>query len=461
MSAPTFKRRAFAVWFKDLKRWNVSYFRAPRWRWPDEIICPLGSVARLESQPIATRKAQEKSMPLIAKINFSGELFLRSEPDYERYKGRLFVVSPNRMIFSKINARQGCIAWVPSTHPAFAVSSEYPVFELDELKIVSRFLDLVLRTKPARAQLNGAAAGMAKPRTSVEEFLALEVPLPPLETQRAIVAVWEDAGAAGRDALAKIKEREAKIDADFLAALGLKAPRRAKPRKCFAVWWKDMERWSVNFIARNQSLASLNEGLFPIFQMGNLAQISYGIQKSPANRPGVHARPYLRVANVQNGRLDLRVVKEINVSDNEFASLRLQRDDLLVCEGNSAELVGRPAIWRGEIPDCVHQNHILKVRLDRLQAEPEFVLMWMQTSFARAYFRSRAKFTTNLASINSTDLREVPIPLPPLETQREIMAQMTQSRAEVATWRAALDKETARAGAELEAALVGRSSIAL
>lgn len=87
--------------------------------------------------------------------------------------------------------------------------------------------------------------------------------------------------------------------------------------------------------------------------------------------------------------------------------------NLLVCEGNSADLVGRPAIWRGEIPDCVHQNHVLKVRLNQAKALPEYVLEYMHTAAARNYFRSRTKFTTNLASINSNDLRELPLPIPP------------------------------------------------
>ena len=108
--------------------------------------------------------------------------------------------------------------------------------------------------------------------------------------------------------------------------------------------------------------------------LGDVAAVSYGIQKCPANRPGQHPRPYLRVANVQRDELDLREIKYIDVPDTEMAGLRLEPGDLLVCEGNSADLVGRPAMWRGEIPDCVHQNHILKVRVDRSKAMPEYLL---------------------------------------------------------------------------------------
>ena len=78
----------------------------------------------------------------------------------------------------------------------------------------------------------------------------------------------------------------------------------------------------------------------------------------------------------------------IEVPDAEMENLRLQKGDLLVCEGNSADLVGRPAIWNDEIPDCIHQNHILKVRLNEQTALPKFVLEYMQTLPARSYFRA-------------------------------------------------------------------------
>lgn len=83
------------------------------------------------------------------------------------------------------------------------------------------------------------------------------------------------------------------------------------------------------------------------------------------------------------------------------------------------------------------------------------MLVWMQTPFSRDYFRSRAKFTTHLASINSTDLRDVPIALPPLEIQREIMARVAAARLDIDAERAQVLDAWARAKSQLEAALLG------
>jgi type I restriction enzyme S subunit len=185
-----------------------------------------------------------------------------------------------------------------------------------------------------------------------------------------------------------------------------------------------------------------------------VAAVSYGIQKSPANRPGKHARPYLRVANVQRGALDLREIKYIDVPDSDMPAFRLEVNDLLVCEGNSADLVGRPAIWKGEIADCVHQNHILRVRLDPKRVLPEFLLEYMQSEPARNYFRSRAKFTTNLASINSNDLRDFPFPIPPRHVQEELVSRANSERAKMAVLIGEIERITKNAKAEIETALL-------
>lgn len=230
--------------------------------------------------------------------------------------------------------------------------------------------------------------------------------------------------------------------------------------KTFALLWKDFDRWSISYLSRMIfGVNDIQKSKYQIRSLDEISQVSYGIQKCPSNRPGKSAKPYLRVANVQRGQLDLSEIKYIDVSDSEMEGLRLRKKDLLVCEGNSADLVGRPAIWNDEIPDCVHQNHILKVRVDSNVAMPEFVLEYMQTLPARSYFRARAKFTTNLASINSNDLREFLVPLPPLDIQKEIMQRVEAERQEIAREREAAERKKQEIEAEIEALILGTKKI--
>jgi type I restriction enzyme S subunit len=120
--------------------------------------------------------------------------------------------------------------------------------------------------------------------------------------------------------------------------------------------------------------------------------------------------------------LDLTAIKEIEVPASQVERFSLRDGDVLLTEGGDFDKLGRGSIWNGEIPDCVHQNHVFAVRVvDRAVLLPEFLACEIQSSRAKNYFLSCAKQTTNLASINSSQLKELPVLVPPLVEQRAII----------------------------------------
>lgn len=132
--------------------------------------------------------------------------------------------------------------------------------------------------------------------------------------------------------------------------------------------------------------------------------------------------PYLRVANVQDGHLDLAEMKEIHIRRSEVERYRLQTGDVVLTEGGDFDKLGRGFIWRGELDLCVHQNHVFAVRPDRASLLPEFFAYLAQSSYGKAYFLKVAHKTTNLACINSTKLKAFPVLIPPtLDEQQEIV----------------------------------------
>lgn len=134
--------------------------------------------------------------------------------------------------------------------------------------------------------------------------------------------------------------------------------------------------------------------------------------------------PYLRVANVQRGHLNLNVMKKIIVRQSDLERYRLRTGDILMTEGGDWDKLGRAAIWRNEIPDCIHQNHIFRVRLPSNEILPEWVVIYINSGLGRRFFEDASKQTTNLASINMTQLRGCPLPLPPLNEQYRIVAKV-------------------------------------
>jgi type I restriction enzyme S subunit len=132
-------------------------------------------------------------------------------------------------------------------------------------------------------------------------------------------------------------------------------------------------------------------------------------------------RPYLRVANVQAGRLDLRVIKTVEVPPAEASACELRPGDVLMTEGGDIDKLGRGCVWNGEIEECLHQNHIYAVRVDKSRLHPGYLTALMASKHGRTYFQINAKQTTNLATTNSSKMRAFMLPLPPLNEQAQLL----------------------------------------
>jgi len=139
--------------------------------------------------------------------------------------------------------------------------------------------------------------------------------------------------------------------------------------------------------------------------------------------------PYLRVANVQDGHLDLSSIKTIRVPVDEVERCRLEAGDMLMTEGGDIDKLGRGTIWDGQIQDCLHQNHIFRVRSNRQLLDPNYFAFVVESDIAKRYFFRVAKRTTNLASINKTQLRAFRFPVPPLEEQKKISDMIKAAKA--------------------------------
>ncbi len=144
------------------------------------------------------------------------------------------------------------------------------------------------------------------------------------------------------------------------------------------------------------------------------------------------AVPYLRVANVKDGRLDLSHVKEVEATENEIEDCRLIFGDILLTEGGDPDKLGRGTYWQEQLPECIHQNHIFRVRFDLAAFSPAFVAFQMGSPYGKAYFLAHAKQTTGIASINKTVLSKFPLLVPPFAEQCAIASQLEAEKKEAA-----------------------------
>lgn len=158
-------------------------------------------------------------------------------------------------------------------------------------------------------------------------------------------------------------------------------------------------------------------------QLRHCAAIKSGITlgKKYEKTDSLVERPYLRVANVQDGYVDLSVLTTIEVTQDEDLKYRLRAGDVLMTEGGDRDKLGRGCVWHGEIEPCLHQNHIFAVQTSKDTLLPKFLEYLTVSDVGRSYFDVTAIKTTNLACTSSSKVLAFTIPLPSVEEQAEIV----------------------------------------
>lgn len=222
----------------------------------------------------------------------------------------------------------------------------------------------------------------------------VEIPLPPLDEQRHIAAILDQADTIRAKRRSSIEQFDELAASAFTAAFG----------------------------------DDLNS---PTARLEEVAVVSSGITKGRRTSEPTRMVPYLAVVNVQAGFLDLSTVKEIEATEAEIARYELEDGDLVLTEGGDPDKLGRGTVWRKELPLCLHQNHIFRVRVkDEDLLDPEYLSAYMASRPARDYFLRSAKQTTGIASINMTQLRGLPVLVPTREQQRKYLQEMAVIRSQ-------------------------------
>jgi type I restriction enzyme S subunit len=189
--------------------------------------------------------------------------------------------------------------------------------------------------------------------------------------------------------------------------------------------------WASRFV-KHETLIGVDDPPYQVpdswlwLAVAEIFDVGGGIQKTPQRAPRQNSYPYLGVANVYRGRLDLSVVKEFELELGEIERRRLRPADLLIIEGNgSLTEIGRCAKWNGEIKDCVHQNHVIRCRPCDT-AISDFLLLFLNSPSGMAVMQRLAITSSGLYSLSVGKIRKIEIPLPPLAEQHRIVAKVDE-----------------------------------
>lgn len=280
--------------------------------------------------------------------------------------------------------------------------------------IDGRWLMWTINAPQIRSQMLALQSGTTRKRISRRNLATVRVPVPPSAEQQRIVAT--------------IEEYFSRLDA---AEIQLAAAVRRLG---------SLERSSIMNTARTQDPPSD----WQVVTVGEAGVVGLGLQRSPKRHSGPKMRPYLRVANVFEDRIDHSDVMSMDMSDAEWEKYRLNVGDVLLNEGQSPELLGRPAIYRGNPPNVAFTNSLIRFQAGP-DVEPEWALLVFRSHMHSRRFMRESKITTNIAHLAAGRFKTVEFPVPPKEEQR---ARVTSARAaleKTSCLRAALDAGFARA----------------
>ena len=303
--------------------------------------------------------------------------------------------------------------------------------------------------------LNTRTKGVGIPHIDPVVLAKIPFSLPPTSEQTRIVAKLEellsdlDAGVAElKAAQKKLKQyRQSLLKAAVEGALTAEWRANNKPSETGAkllerILTERRARWETKQLAKfkeqgktppkdwqkkypepvqpdTTDLPELPEG-WVWARVDQAGEVQLGRQRAPQFHSGANMVPYLRVANVFEERIDISDVMEMHFSKEDEASFLLSSGDILLNEGQSLELVGRPAIYRGELPRVCFTNTLV-----RFQAESgvlsEYAIAVFLHYMHSGKFRKIAKITTNIAHLGAGRFAELAFPLPPIDEQKEIV----------------------------------------
>ena len=157
-------------------------------------------------------------------------------------------------------------------------------------------------------------------------------------------------------------------------------------------------------------------------RVGDLGEVTLGRQRSPGHMTGLHTTPYLRVANVFLDRIDYSDVLSMDFTPTEREKFYVDPGDILLNEGQSLELVGRSAVYRGEPRRFCFQNTLVRFRANRERLEPDYAQLLFEQWLKRGDFQKVAFRTTSIAHLGADRFARMALNVPTLEEQRERLA---------------------------------------
>jgi len=355
-----------------------------------------------------------------------------------------YLLKPNDLLFARTGATTGKTYLV--AEPRSAVFASYLIRTQPKNGIKAGYLYSFFQSENYWSQIIEEKEGSAQPNVNGQKLMTLTLPVCSPELQESISDFLE--AVRGRQDGSKVSLPEL-------------PPPLTDQRRIVARIEELIEKINEARTLRRQAAGegevlpgAQAKKLFDQFSERHsveaIADVRGGIQKSPTRAPGENPARYLTVAHVQRNRVLTIDPRYFEVTPEELDRWRLLPGDVLIIEGNgSAEQIGRTALFRGEIENCVHQNHVIRMRPDQQRVVPDFLNCFLNSPAGQDAVQAQSRTTSGLRTLSVGRIKRILVPVPSVSEQRYIVAELDALQAQVD----ALKKLQAETAAELDALL--------
>ena len=371
---------------------------------------------------------------------------------------------PGAFIYGRLFAWRGAFSAVRSDHAELWCSNEFPQFSLDEDRLDVDYLVRFMLHPQTLARVSKSSVGTAaisRNRFKEHEFLQLRIPLPPLETQRSIVAHWQ-AGMARAAALeAQAQDRVEEAQREFVEALGIGGGAGQQVPRAFALTNDRLERWSISFIKQALQGDALARSQHPVLQLRDVvADLENGWSPQCHNRPAKEGEwGVLKLGAVSFGAYDESENKALPSALKPIPAYEIKSGDVLISRANVPRYVGACAQVLDTRPKLLLCDKIFRVVFHTISPlDGAYLAEVMKTPPLRQQIEAAITGSSpTMQNITKTALLALRLPVPPVKEQRALVKVLTHARAEAVGLRDEAEVLRRKVKEEVEGMVMGRT----
>ncbi len=410
--------KALSLW--DVKRYvqnQISFRNAVKL---NEVLTPY-------VEPIEKKELLSNEWQIISKITFSGELFLRNTNEANTFRGNLYKVGPDSLIYSKINVRHGCIYYHPIDAIPFAVSSEYPVYKIDSTRVLGDYLVMVIQSNGFKSIFNKKATGISKARVKPTEFLETEIPIPSLSIQKELLGRYNDSICEAQELEQKAIQIEEGIRHYAIDLLGATTKQTPKGQVDKFKYWNlvhfiDVAEWGVDIIQKKQKKESFK---YPIVKIKDLCLLGSGGTPSRSCPQYYKGNiPWIKTGEVLNEEI---FETEEHITEDAIANSSAKlypKGSLIIAMYGQGDTRGRTA--KLGINATTNQACAVLHDIDNSIVSTDYLWYYLQGRYDD--LRSLAS-GNNQPNLNAGKINNYDVVVPPMDVQNEMVAHIKEQKA--------------------------------